>query len=214
MKQKRGLFIIFEGIDASGKNFQLHNLEKKIEGLNKWQDVLRTHEPWKSAEIKKKLETEKDVYSSAEEDAELYVEDRVRHTQRLIRPNLEVGVVVLCSRYTLSTCAYQWAQGLSLPKLLKMHEHRGILIPDITFFLDVSPEVASERRTSRAGSLEKFELNPIFIDKLVNAYKSLIHMSEVDETLFGRIFVVDGNRERETVSDDIYREFARIYNPQ
>jgi len=99
--------------------------------------VLRTHEPWKSSEIKRKLETEKDAYSGAEEIAELHVEDRARHTQKLIRPNLRAGAVVLCSRYTLSTCAYQWAQGLSLSKLLEMHEHRGILIPDVTFFLDV-----------------------------------------------------------------------------
>ncbi|MDP3992208.1 MAG: dTMP kinase [Nanoarchaeota archaeon] len=208
---KKGFFIVFEGIDASGKNTYLHNLEKKIEGLNKWQDIVRTHEPWRSSEIKRKLETEKDAYSNAAEIAELYLEDRARHTQRLIRPNLEAGAVVLCSRYTLSTCAYQWAQGLSLPELMKMHEHRGILIPDITFFLDIPPEVAAQRRATRTASLEKFEQNPLFIDKLVNAYKSLIHMSEVDASIFGRVMVIDANRNPDDVTNDIYGEFVKIY---
>ena len=54
-KVSKGRLVVFEGIDASGKNFQLHNLEKRLEDLNKWQDVVRTHEPWKSAEIKRKL---------------------------------------------------------------------------------------------------------------------------------------------------------------
>jgi len=211
---KRGLFVVFEGIDGSGKNFQLHNLEKRIEELNKWQDVLRTHEPWKSSEIKRKLETERDAYSGAAEIAELYIEDRASHTQRLVRPTLEAGSVVLCSRYTMSTCAYQWAQGLNLPELMKMHEHRGILIPDLTIFLDVLPEVADQRRGVRiTGSLEKFEQNPIFIDKLINAYKALIHMSEVDQSIFGKIAVIDGNREADSVANDVYQEFLRIYRP-
>jgi dTMP kinase len=211
--QKKGLFVVFEGIDASGKNFHLHNLEKRIEDLNKWQDVVRTHEPWKSSEIKKKLENEKDAYSSAEDIAELYIEDRARHTHKLIRPNLEAGAVVLCSRYTLSTCAYQWAQGLNLPELIKMHEHRGILIPDLTIFLDVQEGEAAQRRTARTISLEKFEYDPIFINKLINAYQSLIHMSEVDRSIFGKVVVINGNRQTEKVADDVYQEFLKIYHP-
>ena len=206
-----GLFVVFEGIDASGKNTQLHNLEKRIEDLNKWQDVVRTHEPWRNAEIKRKLENDKDAYSGATEIAELYVEDRARHTQKLIRPNLEAGAVVLCSRYTLSTCAYQWAQGLSLPELMKMHEHRGILTPNITFFLDIPEEMAGQRRATRTTSLEKFEYNPLFINKLVNAYKSLIHMSEVDPRVFGRVTVINANRNPDDVANDVYGEFVKIY---
>jgi len=73
--------------------------------------------------------------------------------------------------------------------------------------------VASQRRTAGTASLEKFEHNPIFINKLTNAYKSLIHMSEVDPGIFGRIVVIDGNRDPEDVANDVYKEFVKIYRP-
>ena len=209
---KRGLFIDFEGIDGSGTSTHVHRLEERIEELDKYQDVLRTHEPWENKEIKKRLEQDRDAYSDPLEMADLYIDDRAKHTHRLIRPNLEAGVIVLNSRYKMSTCSYQWAQGMSLFELLKMHEHRGILIPDLTFFLDVPREVAEERIRNRRKQREKFERNPEFVDKSISAYKALTHMSEVDPRIFGRVVRIDGNREIKDVAEDVFSEFLAIYN--
>ena len=208
----QGLFIVFEGIDGSGTSTHVHELEERIEELNKYQDVLRTHEPWKSQEIKRKLENDRDAYSGAMEMAKLYIEDRVEHTRKLIRPNLKTGVVILDSRYKMSTCAYQWTQGVSLDELMQMHEHRGLLTPDLTFFLDVPREVAQERVRGAREKLEKFEKNSEFIDKLVHAYQELVQMAEADSTLFGRVVKINGNRGIDGVANDIYKEFLGVYS--
>lgn len=208
--QTKGLFIVFEGIDGSGTSTHVHRLEERIEALNKYQDVLRTHEPWRSAEIKRKLEEDKDVYSNASETAELFVEDRAKHTQRLIRPNVAAGVVVLDSRYKMSTCAYQWTQGMHLSELLSMHDNRGLLTPDLTFFIDVPFDVARKRVEAR-GKKELFEHNLNFVKQLISTYHTLAFMSEVDERIFGKVVRINGDKEIETVADNIYQEFLKIY---
>ena len=112
----------------------------------------------------------------------------------------------------MSTCAYQWTQGVQLQDLLEMHEHRGLLTPDLTFFLDVPREIASERIRSTRGQLEKFEKNPEFIDKLIHAYRTLVGMSEMDQRTFGKVVTVDGNRPIETVANEIYSSFLPVYD--
>ena len=92
---EKGLFIVFEGIDGAGSSTHVHKLSEKLEELNKYQDILRTHEPWRSKEIKRRLQEDPEAYSGGLEMAELYVEDRVEHIRKLIRPNLKAGVVVL-----------------------------------------------------------------------------------------------------------------------
>jgi len=204
---QRGKFIVFEGIDGSGTSTHVHRLAERIELDNKYQSVLRTHEPWMSQEIKRRLEQDKDAYSNPSEMAELYIDDRARHTRKLIRPNLKASTVVLCSRFKMSTCAYQWAQGMNLHELLEMHEDRGILIPDLTYFLDVPREVAAERMRTTRTSVEKFEGNPQFVDKLISAYNALVHMSEVDPRIFGEVIRIDGTKSIDDVANEIFQEY-------
>lgn len=206
-----GLFVVTEGIDGSGTSTQVHELIKKIEDLDKYQDVLRTHEPWRNKEIKRKLQEDKDAYSEPEEMAQLYTGDRTEHSYDLIKPNLNAGAIVICSRYKMSTCAFQQAQGVPLDKLLTMHEHRGILKPDITFFLDIDKEVAEERKRKRGIASEKFEKDRGFIDKVIINYKELEKIAEKDKNLFGRVIRIDANKSIEDVSEQIYEVFLPIY---
>lgn len=208
---KRGLFINFEGIDGSGTSTQVHCLEERIENLDKYQDVLRTHEPWKNKDIKRKLKEDAEAYSGGLEMAELYVEDRTNHTRELIRPNLEAGVFVLNSRYKMSTCAYQWTQKVPIWKLLQMHENRGLITPDLTFFLDVTPEVAEERIRKRGTGQEKFEKSQSFREKLIKSYHALIKISEVEKDIFGKVVKIDATRKIQDVAEDIYKKFLEVY---
>ena len=209
----KGLFVNFEGIDGSGTSTQVHRLEERLETLNKYQDILRTHEPWRSQAIKTKLEQDRDAYSDPHQMAELYIDDRAKHTRELILPNLKAGVVVLSSRYKPSTCAYQWVQGIPLQELLEMHENRGIINPDINFFLDVPEKIAFERIKKRKGKIEKFERNREFAEKLISAYNALLNMSQVDLRMFGKIVRIDGNRNVKEVADEIFSHFSEIYFP-
>lgn len=210
--EEKGLFVVFEGIDGSGEDTQLELLYRLIKKLDKYQAVLTTHEPWKNEEIKKKLQEDEDAYSDAEEMAQLYIGDRTEHTYVLIKPNLNAGTIVLSSRYKMSTCAFQQAQGMSLDHLLKLHDrqHNGIIKPDLTFFLDVKSEVAAERRKNRGGSPEKFEQIE-FLDKASENYRNLYELSRKNPSLFGRVIKIDGNPEIEVVAKSIEKNFSQFY---
>lgn len=207
----RGLFVVFEGIDGAGKLRQARMLQEYIQGDSKYTDVVMTHEPWRSAEIKRKLEQDRDSFSDGREMAKLFVEDRFNHTKYLIRPVLNAGGIVLCDRYKMSTCAYQWVQEIDLHELLEMHVDRGLLTPDITFLLDINRETAERRRKGRDRLAEKYEENKTFVDKLINAYQSLAHMANVDENIFGRVVVINGIGSAEEIFDRVRDSFEPVY---
>ncbi|MFA5070793.1 MAG: dTMP kinase [Candidatus Pacearchaeota archaeon] len=208
----KGKFIVFEGIDGSGEDTQLDLLYKKIKSLDKYQNILATHEPTGNAtEIKRKLKHDNDAYSSGEEMALLFVEDRTQHSYEIIKPGLEKGIDVLCSRYKMSTCAFQQTQGIPLDKLLEIHEHRGILIPDLTFYLDVDGKIAEQRIHKRGEEIEKFEKID-FLDRVNLNYRNLYELSRLNKSLFGEVIKIDGNKSIHDVTEDIYQEFLNFYN--
>jgi dTMP kinase len=223
MVEKRGLFIAYEGPDRVGKSLQSSRLSKYIKSLDKYADVLETHEPWKSEEIKAKLEEDKDILNDGHLMAELFIENRARHTQLLIRPVLKTGGIVISDRYKMSTCAYQWAQGVPLHDLLSLHQYRGILTPDITFCFEAPYEILLERGNKRIGESfkaesvssadkEKFERDDIFAKKVLEAYRSLSHMAQVDNTIFGKVNVIDASKSVDEVFDQIKTSFDNLYS--
>lgn len=211
MVGKEGLLIVFEGIDGAGTSTQVHKLAEHIDKLDKYQDVVKTHEPWRSKEIKKKLKEDKEIYLDARESAELYIEDRAKHTHQLIRPNLKAGAIVETDRYKMSTPAYQWPQGMPLEELIEMHKSRGILVPDLTIFIDVPKEVAKKRLQKRGNKPEKFERDLNFLEKVISAYKCLVYMAQVDQSFFGLVVAINGNQPIKKVSEDIFKVFDPLY---
>ena len=207
MAQKRGMLIVFEGIDASGKGTQLNKLIEYIGELDKYQDVVKTHEPWKNREIKQKLKEDKDSYSDGIKMAGLYVNDRINHSED-IDDLLNRGYFVLCDRYKLSTCAYQWTQGVDLYRLLKVHEDPRILTPNVNIFFDISVDVTLERMAKR-GHKEKFE-NWDFQKNLIAHYHSLISRADA-KNLFGEIVNVNGRDSREIVAESVKSAFDSVY---
>jgi len=207
-----GLFIVFEGINGCGKTEQAHLLARHIVKLDKSNQVLLTSEPTENAgKIEKRLEKERDPYSHASKMAELYVEDRVQHTNEVIIPNLERGVHVVCSRYRMSTEGYQSAQGKNLDELIEMQNESRILTADITFFLDIDSGT-SLKRTGSGKSIDKFEGNPDFVDALIRQYKKCIKLGRRNTDLYGRIVVVNGKMSVESVSKTVNRVFSGFYN--
>lgn len=212
MVKKEGLLIVFEGIDGAGTSTQVPILTAYIKKLDKYLDVVETHEPWDSAEINKRLAEDKDAYSGGLQMAGLYVGDRTEHTHRLIRPNLEAGTIVITDRYSMSTCAYQWAQGVEHERLISMHKNRGILTPDITFLVNTSLKEARKRMELRGEPLEKFEANEEFVGKLISRYETLAKVAQVDPSFFGNVVIINGDKEVEEVAAEIKKSFDPLYN--
>ncbi len=205
-KEYSGLFVVLEGIDGSGTSIQTILLHDYIKRLENYYDVLTTHEPWHNDEINRKLREESDAYSGGEEMTRLFVNDRINHLQRLIIPNLNQGTTILCDRYSMSTYAYQGTQGVSFKKIKRIHEEEGILMPDLTLFLDADYETARERVARRGESLEKFETNEKFTKELIRMYRTL---SEI-EKVFGKVVTIDARKSIEDVHAKIVQEFDKL----
>ncbi len=210
MKGERGLFIVFEGIDRSGKSTHVHYLAKHIQDLDKYNNVLLTHEPWRSEDIKRKLEYDADAYSDGLKMAELFTQDRRDHVNNLILPNLEQGVYVICDRFKASTCAYQSAQGIQTEKLFEMQSKIKI-VPDITFLLDIDPETALKRGS---GKTEKFE-KVGFLGRVRDQYLTIVELSKCNNNVrdvFGEMIVINSDQSVEDVDRDLIKEFDLVYN--
>ena len=149
---KKGLFIVFEGIDGSGKSSCMEDVASALE---KNFDVVRTAEPTKGG-IGMLLRSSTDLLPVTE--ALLFVADRAEHTGQITKW-VDDGKVVLCDRYYASTLAYQSVEmdgHLLDGRWLKALNDKVTVEPDITFLFDIDPEISMERIGTR-GTMSKFE---------------------------------------------------------
>ena len=142
------MFITFEGIDGSGKSTQAEKLAQYLQKYGK--RVLLTREPYDS-KTRKKLLFKNALLPT--EEFELFLSDRQKHLSELILPALEKGVIVISDRYMDSSTAYQ-GYGLSVPLSYIRKRQNSLCLPDITFILDICPEV-SLKRLSEKDNIEE-----------------------------------------------------------
>ncbi|WP_380054125.1 dTMP kinase [Falsihalocynthiibacter sp. SS001] len=205
-----GLFISFEGIDGSGKSTQIKLLAQALrnEGL----DVVLTREPGGSTgaeEIRSLvLEGDPDRWS-AESEILLFTAARRDHLEKTISPAIEAGKIVLCDRFADSTRMYQ---GMSRGDLRTVVDQLHSLMigrePDLTFIIDMDPQVGLARAKSRQTSEERFEdFGEALQAKMRAGFLGLA--KEYPD----RCILIDGAREIELVAADILSQTqAKIAN--
>jgi len=147
------MFIAFEGIDGSGKTTLSKALANFL--ISRGIKTIWTKEPY-SSQLKEFVLTKS---LSPWEETLLFITDRSLHVREVIKPYLEKGFTVIGDRFYLSTLAYQgFGKGLPVEEIRKLHSTVvGNIKPDITFLLDLEPEVALERVRKRNEELSKFE---------------------------------------------------------
>ena len=151
----KGKFIVFEGIDGSGKTTQINQLSKWITESNlipKNKQLVVTREPG-GTKLGKSirsllLDTSREKSPDSITELLLYAADRAQHVNEIIRPSLQKGNWVISDRFCGSTLAYQgYGRKLDI-KLIKDLETiatQGIS-PDITFLLDITVDESIKRR--------------------------------------------------------------------
>ncbi len=197
MKSK---FIVLEGVDGSGKTTQALKINNYIFEKDKRNNVLITREPSYSGyglEVRRMLKEGKDPKANKERFTELFVNDRKWHLDNIVIPALGNGIHVVCDRYKYSTLVYQQAQGVPLKTLIEMHH--GLLIPDITFYLDIPIEIALTRIVAN----EVFEKEG-FLREIKKNYLNLI------DTLRDKIVRIDTSDSIDKVFENIKVHLDRI----
>ncbi len=200
-----GIFITLEGGDGAGKSTQVENLYRRL--LAGGKKVIVTREPGGTcgAEAIRRilLEGEPDRWSGMTEVL-LFCAARSDHMERVIRPALEHGTVVLCDRFHDSTEVYQAAAGGVDPRTVrKIHEMSIGRSPDLTLVLLLDPMTAAARCDGRAGGHHRFEkLNEDFRRRVEAGYRDLCKREP------GRCRAIDANASEDAVAASIWEAVA------
>jgi dTMP kinase len=169
----QGRFIVFEGIGGSGKSSVLQALAAAL--TERGYAITATRQPGGTPIGARLREIVLDPALKPDIDATaqlfLYAADRYIHVERIIRPALAAGHIVLCDRYDHSTRAYQSAGGGDPAKLEIVNRlATGGLTPDRTYWFDVDPETGRQRsRNANRPELDRFDQEELAFWRRIHA---------------------------------------------
>ena len=192
----RGLFVTFEGIDRSGKTTQARLL---CEALGA--SALGVREPGGTPAGERVRDLLKDaaVPLGSEAEALLFAAARAELVEKVIRPALEDGRVVVSDRFLDSSLAYQGgARGLGIDEVEGVNRFAtGGLVPDLTFLLELDTATAARR----TGERDRFEDEGTGLQQAVlEAYERLVAGDP------GRWRRLDATRSPEQVHSEVLAE--------
>lgn len=196
-------FITFEGPDGSGKTSQLKLAAAWLESHGV--PLLTTREPGGTPigeEIRRLVHDTQRTEMAREAEILLYSASRAQHVAEVIIPALQTGKVVLCDRYFDSTYAYQgFGRGLPMEPLRLITKFATQnLTPDLTVYLDISPEIGIQRRESGGEVLNRLDREALeFHHRVREGYLTLIEENRE------RWRTIDGSGTRDEVHCAIKR---------
>ncbi|MFI6298354.1 dTMP kinase [Nonomuraea sp. NPDC050790] len=200
-----GLFLAFEGGEGSGKTTQsrLVAIWLRDQGY----DVVQTREPGSTKvgmRLRAILLDAAERGLSARSEALLYAADRAEHVEKVIRPALERGAVVVTDRYVDSSLAYQGAgRELEPGDVSKVNAWAtGGLVPHLTVLIDTPPEIGLTRL---GGAADRIESEPLeFHERVRKEFRALASAAPA------RYLVVDGTLRPEEITRTIQDRVREI----
>lgn len=203
-----GLYIALEGIDGSGKSTQAKVLKEYFESKGKI--VTQTFEPnltlFGSEDILKVFNHEKDISGQAFQY--LLTANRLMNHAEIIEPALKRGEVVISDRCFWSSIPYgimdrdesysfTSASRMLLTQSILSWYHQTI-IPDLVFYLAVTPESAVKRLESRTQGRKKDKYENLEkLQRVVKGYDFLV------ENFSDQIIQIDGDRSIDDIKRDL-----------
>jgi len=195
---QKGILIVFEGIDGSGKSTQAEILLERLQEEDF--DVVYFREPSKGKwgrKIKKKALHPDSL--TPEEELDLFLKDRRENVEKNLKPALKKKRVVILDRYYYSTIAYQGAKGID-EKLIRRMNEEFVIEPDLVFIFDIDPQKGLERIENRKKK-----------DRLFEREDYLVKVREIFRSFKGEKFVhIDALKSKEEISKEIQEIVLRI----
>lgn len=204
----RGLFVTLEGGDGAGKSTQIRYIESFF--AKKGLVVVHTREPGGTAISEMLRDILLDSSNLEMDDVTemlIYAAARAQHVRELVVPALERGEIVICDRFVDSSIAYQ-AYGRQLGDMVATVNSyaTGGLTPDITFWMDIDPELGRER-VSKDGEFDRLEMEKLdFHYRVYDGYK------EMADNNPDRIKRIDASKSVDEISEDIGRYLSKLCN--
>ena len=201
MNYKRNLFISFEGPEASGKSSQLRLLSKYFQ--LKHIPYLVTREPGgtTNAEKLRKIILNKKESITPTEEILLLMAARLNHINKVIKPALKAGKIVISDRFADSTFVYQgFVNNYGMQKTISLHKNfLDNFLPQKTFLFLLSPKQINRRLQNRKISNKYDKTNLSFHAKVIKGYKKLSNNNK-------RFCIIKGDTSIEHIHDKIVKE--------
>lgn len=189
------MFITFEGGEGTGKTTLI---ERVYLELKKEYDVVITREPGGSsiAEIIRDVVLNPKYQGiTARTEALLYAASRTQHLEDKILPALKSSKMVLCDRYLDSSLAYQaYARDLGFDFVLHINQYATEHMPDLTFYIDLEPEVGIARIAKRK-KYDRLDQESLYYHRLVRE-----GYQEVVKRYPDRMVVIDGRKSLDEIT--------------
>ena len=194
-------FITFEGGECSGKTTVINALCKVFEQKNI--KYITTREPGGiriAEDIRNLILDVKNTDMTPECEALLYAASRMQHLTQKVIPAIKDNKIVICDRFLDSSLAYQgYARGLGMDNVLKVNSFALDYLPELTIFIDVTPDVALKRmgNVDRDGKCDRLDQeNQKFHEMVYKGYHEVLKLYP------DRIVKVDGNKPLDEVVNE------------
>ncbi len=206
---KKSPFIVFEGIDGSGKSTQLKRLKNRLREEDI--PVYTTMEPTDSpiGGVIRQILTGR-VQADGRVIALLFAADRLDHITNPVNGLariIESGRTVLCDRYYLSSYAYH-AADMPMEQIIEANAiSRETLSPDAHIFIDTPVEVVMERIRRRAQQRELFEKESRLIATRENYFKAFELLKDKEN-----IIIIKGNQPPGAIEEAVWEAVNGFFN--
>jgi dTMP kinase len=197
-KPGKGVLVVLEGIDGSGKTTQARALLGRLRRRGYRAVFFREPSRGRWGREIKRLAV-RDGSLTPEEELGLFVKDRRENVERNLRPALETGQVVVLDRYYFSTIAYQGAKGIDTGRIRRMNEAFAVP-PDLVIVLDVDPRQGLDRIAGRRTRDELFEREDF-----------LVRVAEIFRGFRGpKVLHLDGRGDRRAIARAIWERVRTL----
>jgi dTMP kinase len=199
----KGIFIVFEGIDGSGKSTQLRALQERLQQHGIEPLVIREPGGTPVGEQIRQILLDRPWEMEPLTELLLYEASRSELTRTVLRPALEAGRVVLSDRFALASLAYQsYGRGLDFTLVQKFNTIATDGIePALTVILDVPVEVALARKRRAFDRLERAGRE--FHERVRRGYQQLAQQGSNN-------ILLDGTRPASELAEQIWQRVQSL----
>lgn len=204
----KGLFIVFEGGEGSGKTTAIEEIYKWLS--NQGYECIKTREPGGikiSEDIRNIILDKNNTIMDSRTEALLYAAARRQHLVEKIIPALNKGNIILCDRFLDSSLAYQgYARGLGIDEVMSINSFAiGKYMPDVSILFDIDPEEGLKRINLNAQrEVNRIDLEKIDFHKKVREGYNIVYSQNRN-----RIEKIDASKSKEDVVNMVKNIISR-----